>query len=178
MVMVFITSEVHVYLNNVYEFSTMDKKVIGYAHQTSLNNCQDVAKDSEVSIKMIFKNTSQMRNEYLKNKQAQWRTEIYKGVLPNCQVLLLLNMQANQRIIDGVATQLEVPSEPVISNVANYSDVVVPLALDVAVRSGKKQPGHVISSARFGAGLTWASAIFRWGSMFWLNRDTNCSEPV
>ncbi|XP_060179431.1 beta-ketoacyl-[acyl-carrier-protein] synthase III B, chloroplastic-like isoform X2 [Lycium barbarum] len=78
----------------------------------------------------------------------------------------LLLHQANQRIIDGVATRLEVPSERVITNVANYgntSAASIPLALDEAVRSGKVQPGHVIAAAGFGAGLTWASAIFRWG---------------
>ncbi|XP_049377910.1 3-oxoacyl-[acyl-carrier-protein] synthase 3 A, chloroplastic-like isoform X1 [Solanum stenotomum] len=78
----------------------------------------------------------------------------------------LLLHQANQRIIDGVATRLEVPSERVISNVANYgntSAASIPLALDEAVRGGKVQPGHVIAAAGFGAGLTWASAIFRWG---------------
>ncbi|XP_055821908.1 beta-ketoacyl-[acyl-carrier-protein] synthase III, chloroplastic-like [Solanum dulcamara] len=77
----------------------------------------------------------------------------------------LLLHQANQRIIDGVATRLEVPSERVISNVENYgntSAASIPLALDEAVRGGKVQPGHVIAAAGFGAGLTWASAIFRW----------------
>lgn len=77
----------------------------------------------------------------------------------------LLLHQANQRIIDGVATRLEVPPERVISNVANYgntSAASIPLALDEAVRGGKVQPGHVIAAAGFGAGLTWASAIFRW----------------
>ncbi|PHU08793.1 3-oxoacyl-[acyl-carrier-protein] synthase III, chloroplastic [Capsicum chinense] len=78
----------------------------------------------------------------------------------------LLLHQANQRIIDGIATRLEVPSERVISNLANYgntSAASIPLALDEAVQDGKVQPGHVIAAAGFGAGLTWASAIFRWG---------------
>lgn len=78
----------------------------------------------------------------------------------------LLLHQANQRIIDAVATRLEVPSEHVISNLANYgntSAASIPLALDEAVRSGKVQAGHVIAAAGFGAGLTWGSAILRWG---------------
>ncbi|XP_070043333.1 beta-ketoacyl-[acyl-carrier-protein] synthase III, chloroplastic-like isoform X2 [Nicotiana tomentosiformis] len=77
----------------------------------------------------------------------------------------LLLHQANQRIIDAVATRLEVPSERVISNLANYgntSAASIPLALDEAVRSGKVQAGHVIAAAGFGAGLTWGSAILRW----------------
>ncbi|EOY24412.1 3-ketoacyl-acyl carrier protein synthase III, III isoform 2 [Theobroma cacao] len=78
----------------------------------------------------------------------------------------LLLHQANQRIIDAVATRLEVPQEQVISNLANYgntSAASIPLALDEAVRSGKVKPGHTIATAGFGAGLTWGSAIIRWG---------------
>lgn len=75
-------------------------------------------------------------------------------------------MQANQRIIDAVATRLEVPSERVLSNLANYgntSAASIPLALDEAVRSGKVKPGNIIATSGFGAGLTWGSSIIRWG---------------
>ncbi|KAK0586974.1 hypothetical protein LWI29_015494 [Acer saccharum] len=78
----------------------------------------------------------------------------------------LLLHQANQRIIDAVATRLEIPSERVISNLANYgntSAASIPLALDEAVRSGKVKSGDTIAAAGFGAGLTWGSAILRWG---------------
>ncbi|GER52618.1 3-oxoacyl-[acyl-carrier-protein] synthase III [Striga asiatica] len=73
---------------------------------------------------------------------------------------------ANQRIIDAVATRLEIPGERVISNLANYgntSAASIPLALDEAVRSGKVKSGQTLATAGFGAGLTWGSAIIRWG---------------
>ncbi|KAL8226942.1 hypothetical protein R6Q57_016774 [Mikania cordata] len=78
----------------------------------------------------------------------------------------LLLHQANKRIIDGVATRLEVPKDRVISNLENYgntSAASIPLALDEAVRSGKVKQGQTIATAGFGAGLTWGSAILRWG---------------
>ncbi|OAY70727.1 3-oxoacyl-(acyl-carrier-protein) synthase III, chloroplastic, partial [Ananas comosus] len=78
----------------------------------------------------------------------------------------LLLHQANQRIIDAVASRLDVPSEKVISNLANYgntSAASIPLALDEATRSGKVKTGDTIAMAGFGAGLTWGSAIMRWG---------------
>ncbi|CAI9765735.1 unnamed protein product [Fraxinus pennsylvanica] len=78
----------------------------------------------------------------------------------------LLLHQENRRIIDTVATRLEVPSERVISNLANYgntSAASIPLALDEAVQSGKVQPGYTIAATGVGAGLTWGSAIIRWG---------------
>ncbi|CAA2955988.1 3-oxoacyl-[acyl-carrier- ] synthase 3 A, chloroplastic-like isoform X1 [Olea europaea subsp. europaea] len=89
-----------------------------------------------------------------------------KAGLAGSDIDWLLLHQANQRIIDAVATRLEVPSERVISNLANFgntSAASIPLALDEAVRSGKVQPGHTIAAAGFGAGLTWGSAIVRWG---------------
>ncbi|CAI9098495.1 OLC1v1035156C1 [Oldenlandia corymbosa var. corymbosa] len=89
-----------------------------------------------------------------------------KAGLPASSIDWLLLHQANQRIIDAVATRLDVPSERVISNLANYgntSAASIPLALDEAVRSGKVRPGHTIAAAGFGAGLTWGSAIIRWG---------------
>lgn len=74
--------------------------------------------------------------------------------------------QANQRILDAVAERLQIPSERVISNLANYgntSAASIPLALDEAVRSSKVKPGDIIATAGFGAGLTWGSAIIKWG---------------
>lgn len=78
----------------------------------------------------------------------------------------LLLHQANQRILDAVADRLKVPSERVISNLnrhGNTSAASIPIALDEAVRDGKIQPGDVIASSGFGAGLSWGAIIFEWG---------------
>lgn len=67
--------------------------------------------------------------------------------------------------MDAVAARLQMPSDKVISNLANYgntSAASIPLALDEAVRSGKVQAGNTIATAGFGAGLTWGSAIVKW----------------
>lgn len=74
--------------------------------------------------------------------------------------------QANQRILDAAASRLGVPNERVVSNLAEYgntSAASIPLALDEAVRSGKVKKGDTLAIAGFGAGLTWAGAIVRWG---------------
>ncbi|KAJ1273104.1 hypothetical protein BS78_06G254900 [Paspalum vaginatum] len=86
--------------------------------------------------------------------------------LPASSIDWLLLHQANQRIIDAVATRLDIPSDKVISNLANYgntSAASIPLALDEAVRSGKVKAGDTIAASGFGAGLTWGSAIVKWG---------------
>lgn len=82
------------------------------------------------------------------------------------QIDWLLLHQANQRILDAVAQRLKIPAEKVLSNLANYgntSAASIPLALDEAVREGKIQPGDMIATSGFGAGLTWGAAIFQWG---------------
>lgn len=78
----------------------------------------------------------------------------------------LLLHQANQRIMDAVAKRLKIPSEKILSNIAEYgntSAASIPLSLDAAVREGKVQVGDTIAASGFGAGLTWGSAIFKWG---------------
>ena len=77
----------------------------------------------------------------------------------------LLLHQANQRILDAVAERFAVPSNKVLSNLANYgntSAATIPLMLDEAVRDGRIQAGHRIASSGFGAGLSWGAALLRW----------------
>jgi len=78
----------------------------------------------------------------------------------------LLLHQANIRIIETVANRLGMPMEKVITNLAKYGNTSagsIPLALDEAVRSGQVKKGDVIACAGFGAGLSWGSAILKWG---------------
>lgn len=72
--------------------------------------------------------------------------------------------QANQRILDGVARRLGVPTEKVVSTVAqhgNTSAASVPLALEAAVRDGRIQPGDLVLMEALGGGLTWGAALVR-----------------
>jgi 3-oxoacyl-[acyl-carrier-protein] synthase-3 len=91
---------------------------------------------------------------------------LFRAELTADDIDWLVLHQANQRILDAVASRLGVSSERVVSNMAshgNTSAASIPLALDEVVRAGKVEPGHVIATAGFGAGLTWGSAIFQWG---------------
>lgn len=74
--------------------------------------------------------------------------------------------QANIRIMETVAKRLGIPMEKVITNLHKYGNTSagsIPLALDEAVRSGQVKEGDVIACAGFGAGLSWGSAIIKWG---------------
>jgi 3-oxoacyl-[acyl-carrier-protein] synthase-3 len=73
--------------------------------------------------------------------------------------------QANKRILAAAGDRLKIPSEKIVSNIAQYGNTSagsIPLALDEAIREGKIKSGDVIASAGFGAGLTCAAAIFIW----------------
>jgi 3-oxoacyl-[acyl-carrier-protein] synthase-3 len=81
------------------------------------------------------------------------------------QLNWLLLHQANQRILDAVAERFAVPNEQVLSNLTQYgntSAATIPLMLDEAVRDGRVQPGHLLASSGFGAGLSWGAALLRW----------------
>jgi len=78
----------------------------------------------------------------------------------------LLLHQANIRIMETVAKRLKIPPEKIITNLASYGNTSagsIPIALSEAVRSGKVKKGDIIATAGFGAGLSWGSAIMRWG---------------
>lgn len=81
-------------------------------------------------------------------------------------ITYLVPHQANIRIIRSAAKRLGLPMEKVVVNVDKYgntSAASVPIALDEAVKSGKIQPGDIIALVGFGAGLTWASSVIKWG---------------
>ena len=78
---------------------------------------------------------------------------------------LLVPHQANLRILNAVATRLELPEEKVIltvQNHANTSAASIPLALDHANQNGKIKKDDVVVLEALGGGLTWGSVVVRW----------------
>jgi 3-oxoacyl-[acyl-carrier-protein] synthase-3 len=77
----------------------------------------------------------------------------------------LIPHQANLRIITATAKRLAMPMDRVIVTVdkhGNTSAASVPLALDVAVRSGRIKRGELLLLEAFGGGFTWGSALIRY----------------
>lgn len=86
--------------------------------------------------------------------------------LKSSDVDWLLMHQANVRIIQHAAEVLGLPMDKVLVNLDEYGNTSagsIPLCLSEAVKAGKVKKGDVIAMAGFGAGLSWASAIIRWG---------------
>ena len=71
--------------------------------------------------------------------------------------------QANERIMDSVASRLKVPKEKFFKNLENYgntSAASIPMALYDAASSLKT--GDKVVLAGFGGGLTWGSILLCW----------------
>ncbi len=77
----------------------------------------------------------------------------------------LIPHQANQRIIDSVASKLKLKNEQLISNVAevgNTSAASIPLAIWQALQAGQIKPPAICALVGFGGGLTWGASIIKW----------------
>jgi 3-oxoacyl-[acyl-carrier-protein] synthase-3 len=73
--------------------------------------------------------------------------------------------QANLRIIEAIASRLEVPLERFMVNLDRYgntSAAAVAIALDEAHRTGRMQVGDYVLLVVFGGGLTWAASVVQW----------------
>ncbi len=79
---------------------------------------------------------------------------------------LFVPHQANLRILDAGLSRLGIPWERTVVTVdrfANTAAATIPISLDTAVQEGRLAPGMVVLLTGFGAGLTWGSAVLRWG---------------
>ena len=81
-------------------------------------------------------------------------------------IALVVPHQANIRIIQSACDKLGIPMErasTVLHRTGNTSSASIPLALADALDAGKVRHGDLVLLVGFGAGMTAASAILRWG---------------
>jgi 3-oxoacyl-[acyl-carrier-protein] synthase III len=74
----------------------------------------------------------------------------------------LIPHQANIRIMQGTAKKLKMPLDKLVVTVdehGNTSAASVPLALDVAVRSGRVKRGDTVMLEGVGGGFTWGAVL-------------------
>ena len=83
------------------------------------------------------------------------------------EISLIVPHQANIRIISAACERLGVPMERaamVIHETGNTSSASIPLALFDAADKGRVKEGDLVLLVGFGAGMTAASAVIRWGA--------------
>ncbi|MBX3606800.1 MAG: ketoacyl-ACP synthase III [Piscinibacter sp.] len=74
----------------------------------------------------------------------------------------LIPHQANIRIMQGTAKKLKLPMDKLVVTVdehGNTSAASIPLALDVAVRSGRIRRGDTVMLEGVGGGFTWGAVL-------------------
>jgi len=74
--------------------------------------------------------------------------------------------QANARIIESAAHRLGISLERTVVNIDRYgntSAASIPLAMAEAADEGKISDDDIVLLSGFGAGMTWGSAVLRWG---------------
>jgi 3-oxoacyl-[acyl-carrier-protein] synthase-3 len=87
-----------------------------------------------------------------------------KAQMVEADIDWLIPHQANIRIIQSTAKKLKLPMERVILTVqdhGNTSAASIPLALDVAVRSGQVKAGQHLLLEGVGGGFTWGAVVLR-----------------
>jgi 3-oxoacyl-[acyl-carrier-protein] synthase-3 len=81
-------------------------------------------------------------------------------------IALFIPHQANIRIIDAVGQRLGIDPERYaicLDHTGNTSAASCGIALAEAADDGRLKEGDLVLFSGFGAGMTWASAIVRWG---------------
>jgi 3-oxoacyl-[acyl-carrier-protein] synthase III len=82
------------------------------------------------------------------------------------EIALVVPHQANVRIIEAACDRLGIPMDrasTVLHNTGNTSSASIPLALVAALDDNRVKSGDLILLVGFGAGMTAASALLRWG---------------
>ncbi|GMR14743.1 MAG: ketoacyl-ACP synthase III [Gammaproteobacteria bacterium] len=86
--------------------------------------------------------------------------------LTNNDIDMVIPHQANLRIIEALAKHLSIDMSKVEVNIQKYgntSAATIPVAMVEALEAGRIKSGDRILLAAFGAGLTRAAGLIRWG---------------
>jgi len=90
------------------------------------------------------------------------RSVLAKAGKTEADIDFLIPHQANIRIMQGTARKLKLGADKLVVTVdehGNTSAASIPLALDVAVRSGQIRRGHKVLLEGVGGGFTWGAAL-------------------
>jgi len=102
----------------------------------------------------------------VKGMAGETRIVLNELGLTDDDIDMIIPHQANLRIIESLAKYLSVDMSKVEVNIQKYgntSAATIPVALAEALEAGRVKPGSRILLAAFGAGLTRAAGLVRWG---------------
>lgn len=91
------------------------------------------------------------------------RDALAKAQLSISEIDCFVPHQANARIIAAVAQQLDVPTEKMVSTVADYANssaATIPLSMSIAARDNRLRNGMRLLMCAAGAGLTGGAVVY------------------
>jgi 3-oxoacyl-[acyl-carrier-protein] synthase-3 len=100
--------------------------------------------------------------------------------LTNDDIDMIIPHQANLRIIESLAKFLRADMSKVEVNIHKYgntSAATIPVALVEALEAGRVKPGSNILLTAFGAGLTRAAGLVRWGKRTTPLKESDAELP-
>ncbi|HEY2429397.1 MAG TPA: beta-ketoacyl-ACP synthase III [Acidimicrobiales bacterium] len=102
----------------------------------------------------------------VRSVESSCRDVLESAAVAPSDVALFVPHQANARIVDAILPRLGLSASQTMMNIDRYgntSSASVPLALTEAAAMGRLADGDLVLLAGFGAGMTWATALVRWG---------------
>ena len=114
---------------------------------------------------MVMKGSEVFRRAVLATAESA-KLSLERAKVEPEDIALFVPHQANLRIMHAVAQRLAIPDErvsSVIDTTGNTSSASIPLALCASAEQGRLHDGDLVLFAGFGAGMTWATAVWRWG---------------
>ena len=142
----------------------------GYRHLIAPTSaCRGVvgAETTELAKPTLEMNGSQVFDFTLRVIPGFIRETLAANELALDEIDVFVFHQANAFMLNHLRRRLRIPEEKFvlyISDTGNTGASTIPLALDVASRDGRIQPGNRVLLVGFGTGFSWSSTVLEYGS--------------
>ena len=96
---------------------------------------------------------------------ASAETALERSGINASEIDLFVPHQANGRIIDAIIERIGLDNARTVRNLDMYGNTSA-ASIPLALAEGQPNDGDLVLLCGFGAGMTWASAVVRWGTGF------------
>lgn len=137
------------------------KSIIHPSGGTALPPSHETIESRDVYLKMNGREVFKFATGIIPKTMEQLLTKAEKSI---DDVSMFIPHQANARIIEYAVAQMNLPQDKCYVNVQNYgntSAASVPIAFSEIMDNNKLKEGDLVAMIAFGAGLTWAGALFQ-----------------
>ncbi len=127
---------------------------------------EDIEKRLHANKRVLWMDGSEVFKFAVRIMESATREILARTALTIDDIKLIIPHQANIRILEGAAKRLDISMDKIYTNLHKYGNISsasIPVAIDEAFREGRIKEGDYILLVGFGGGLTWGSAVIKWG---------------